>query len=416
MPEWLSNVIYLQGYVSTLILCGFIIASTLLQRNLMKNANRILSTLSDNIRSTTYYKDAVSYIERRNIDNPFVSQTFAIPVWFLLLLVMLCSFVSYFGANALIDNKTPSFVLGGVLSHTTNLAVLNEYQAQTIFTGVIAFFSAYVWIIWRMIVRINANDMSPITYYFFSVRILAATLVAGIARHVIEIAGLRELVYSVGFIPDTKLPYGLAILGFLIGWNPKLWIDDLIDKIWSNIKSKVPFQRWPENQSMPERMPLTIIQGILEDKEERLKENDIDNCQQLASENPILMWMRTPYNIYLICDWVAQAQLYRLVGSESFRSLQENGIRNVFSYLTLISDDDAVSKLPAKIALDAELARAHLRILNDDPDLCRLKELHDALVQRTRSTTMGELPATAGLVRPPVVHDQRASYAIKDRS
>ncbi|MFX8335513.1 hypothetical protein ABTL52_19890, partial [Acinetobacter baumannii] len=62
----------------------------------------------------------------------------------------------------------------------------------------------------------------------------------------------------------------------------------------------------------------------------RLEVNGINEVQNLATANAILLHIETPYGLYQTIDWVAQAQLCTIVGPERFLAFRQFTIRTIF--------------------------------------------------------------------------------------
>ena len=373
-----AQVVHLQAIGSVILLVGFLIATTLLQQRALHQSVDVLNSASDPIKSTRLFASAMDYLSRRQIPNLFVSPAHSVPIWFLIIVVLFCSIVSYFGAEFFRDSDTVSYVLGGPLAAAppNDIKKLEQYQSSTVYVGTMAFLGAYIWTIAQLVMRMNTNDVSPITYYFLSVRILTACVVAGVARHMVEaIPGLREMIYN-----NADAPVGLSVLGFLIGWNPTLWINQIA--IWGSerLKRTIPSQRWPPQNSLPENMTLSMIQGLVDDKIARLLEIDIDNCQKLAQENAVLIWMRTPYSLELVADWVGQAQLCLLFEADEVEALRRVGIRDIFCYMAGVANEPTKAAIQSVLKIPIEILTNHLTAIATDPAFRRLAELRAALL------------------------------------
>jgi hypothetical protein len=373
-----TQAVHLQAIGSVVLLVGFLIASTLLLQRSVAQSSDILDTTTDRVKATELFVSAKMYFDRRNV-NLFTSPTHAIPIYFLIMVVLFCSLVSFFGAEYLASADVPSYALGGALATIAptgdGLKNLAAYQSSTVFTGSMAFLGAYIWVIAQLINRITNNDIRSTTFYYLSFRILMACVVAGVARHMIEaIPGLRNV------IDYNDVPVGLAVFGFLIGWNPSLWLDQLM--IWGSdlVKRSIPMQRWPNQDNMPENMTLSMIQGLVEEKIERLNEIDIDNCQKLAAENAIIIWVRTSYNLELIVDWIAQAQLCVLFEDDKVEKLRQNGVRTIFSYFNAISNDPSRAAVQALLGIPDAIVANHRISIENSPVYARLEQLCQALL------------------------------------
>lgn len=382
MLAWIGqHAVYAQAIGSVVVLVGFLIATTLLQQRAASENTSALKTISDRVKPTAMYEDAVAYFDRREPAGLFASPAHTVSMIVLIVIVLLCSIAAYFGAGWFDGDATPSYILGGALATDPKAAGLAKFQSGTVFIGSMAFLSAYIWMIAQLVNRMNNNDMSPVTFHFLSVRILTACLVAGIARHAVEaIPMLRELVYTPGTPPASGVPVGLALLGFVIGWKPTFWIDELYNKAKEFLKTKSLDQRPPSQANLPQNMTLTMIQGLVDGKIERLQELDIDNCQRLARENAIVIWARTPYNLGMIVDWIAQAQLCVLFEDDKLERLRQNGVRDIFAYLEAIAPDPTRAAIQGILqTVPAEVIKGHLEYIAKEPSFTRLMELRKTM-------------------------------------
>lgn len=77
-------------------------------------------------------------------------------------------------------------------------------------------------------------------------------------------------------------------------------------------------------------VPLDAIEGIDYFVRFRLEECGIHDVQNLATYNPILLSVESPYNIYQCVDWIGQAQLCHIIGLDRFLLLREMHVRTIF--------------------------------------------------------------------------------------
>jgi len=389
-----QQIIHIQAFGSVALLVGFLVAATLLQTRASAQSKKYLETLSPAVRETDLFKSAAGYVERRNVSliNVFTGPGHAVPVWFLILVVLAGSLLTYFGAEFIADGNTKSYVLGG--AYATRVGPidpgLKQYQSGTVFVVSMAFLGAYIWTIASLLRRINNYDMRPNTYYFLSIRILTACLVAVIARHMADalpalsglLPGNRAASTNAalgGSVVNAGAPWVLAALGFVIGLKPNLFLSELWQASADKLLGKLPRQRPPTPASLPQELPLSMLQGLVDDKIERLIELDIDSCQKLATENAIVVWLRTTYNLDIILDWVAQAQLCVLFDGDKVEPLRKLGIRDIFAYFAAITDRDAREAVKDEIAIPLAIINSHVTVIGENPAFQRLNQLRKAV-------------------------------------
>ena len=106
----------------------------------------------------------------------------------------------------------------------------------------------------------------------------------------------------------------------------------LIDRLphWLRIKREVP-----QAAEIGRSFPLDLIDGIDPSIKFRLNQLEISDVQNLATINPIMLYVESPYGLVEIIDWIAQAQLLAELGPERFLEARAAGVRDMIAFLDL---------------------------------------------------------------------------------
>ena len=142
-------------------------------------------------------------------------------------------------------------------------------------------------------------------------------------------------------------------------------------------------------------IPIEVLDGIDSKIRYRLSDFHIESVENLASANPLMLFVETPYGFYQTLDWVSQAQLCASVGPDALFKLWKLGIRTIFDLeRAALSNgfvEDDLLRAVARIILpdladmtswNKQAIVADIRIRVDGSDTRRLRQIVNRLNQR----------------------------------
>ncbi|WP_156394133.1 hypothetical protein [Methylobacterium sp. Leaf94] len=267
-----------------------------------------------------------------------------------------------------------------------------------LFGACAAFAGSYLTALRNLYRAIKNFDLSPATIVGETIKIvigivLAPILVIGILRVGASVAeGLAKVEASMG----SPLVLALAITGcFIAGIMP--------DVVLRNILQRDKLKNFKREEYEVFRAfkitPVEIIDGIDSEIRVRLDDHHIHSTQNLAAANPLMLFVETPYGVYQIMDWVAQAQLCCSVGREKVIRLWPLGVRTLFDLERLAAPsatrNEALLLEVGRIILGAhiidaatdrqaavDLVVASIELRLDDPHVQRLRQIFIAVGDR----------------------------------
>jgi hypothetical protein len=240
-----------------------------------------------------------------------------------------------------------------------------KYPAGTFTVIEIAFIASYVYALGRLLERVNNNDLYPISVYYYAVRTVMACAIAVVLRH-----------SAAAFALDEPI---VILLAFIVGFAPDLFILAMSRRAFQVLKV-LGIRNDPSAAVLPTALPLLVIDDLSRDKIDRLNELGVDSAQVLARQNPFMLLTRLPYELPLVVDWIAQAQLYILVGDERLTALRKNYVRNIFDLGSHLGMDPPHPAVCSALDIDAKGAAALRTQITQDPSVMRLGEVRRAMV------------------------------------
>jgi hypothetical protein len=179
-----------------------------------------------------------------------------------------------------------------------------------------AYLGSYLFVV-RELLRAVANfEIGPTNLLAGAIHVLfgaiTAVIIASVASEIFPAAGMTTT--------------ALIVAAFAVGFVPELGVRTLLraSQLWL-------FKR--EDSDVYKAFaatPVEVVDGIDTDVRARLAQYNITTVQHLATANPIMLFVETPYGVYQIIDWVAQAQLCSALGAKAVMEFWKIGIRTIF--------------------------------------------------------------------------------------
>jgi hypothetical protein len=377
-------------FVATLFALAPLLACFVQTISLDRRSKKLDGMIMSKIKSTQYFQIAKSTLA--SVQPASVSQPdFVVPMVLFAIIIVFCSLISFMGLFWQNDFAPKSALLGGlyVLGDGITASDIETYQSGTLVVSAVAFVGAYLALFNRLLNQINNNDIYPISFHYFSVWLITAMVLAAVMRHFAVVFG----------VTDNAVLLGIALA---IGAVPAPFFSAFIH--WAFGKLNISGDKDdPSRSSMPTNLNLLMIDGLANEKIDRLAELEISDAQVLSCQNPFLLWVRLPYDLGLIVDWIAQAQLYVCLREDGFRKARSLQIGDIHKFVSVLSDSNAAPDLCAELGLKTSYVAPLLASLNDNPCFVRLREVVQAMLPDPSDRHDVALDAGPGGSAPPVV-------------
>jgi hypothetical protein len=178
---------------------------------------------------------------------------------------------------------------------------LQELAGKMLPTVAFGFAGAYIWDLYDLLNRYRGVDITPASFQFSWLRLLAGSIVGPLASLAVT-EGLKNLVaFGIGVLPLQ------TIFQFVADYATKRLA----------ITS---------NQTPSEDPTLHKLQGMTLNQIARLAEEGIDSTATLAYSDPIKLFLKTDIEWLVVIDMIDQALLFNYLG-DKLPALRPEGIR-----------------------------------------------------------------------------------------
>ena len=133
-------------------------------------------------------------------------------------------------------------------------------------------------------------------------------------------------------VGDEKVASAVILAAFVSGYEPSFGIRVLWQWGWKQYKKRKLESEEEGPVVRVEKLSVRSIDGISTYIEARLGEFAIDDVQNLATENPIMLYAWTPFGMAEIVDWIAQAELYQLLNRKRSKRSGKSGFETSFTF------------------------------------------------------------------------------------
>ena len=265
-----------------------------------------------------------------------------------------------------------------------------------------AFAGSYVTALRNLFRAIRNFDLSPGTIVGETIKMLVSIVLGPVLVLSLLYVGttLVSPLISVASAATAPLTLALVVTGcFVAGIMPDVVMRNIVQR--DQLKN---FKREEEGVFRAFKItPVEIIDGIDSEIRVRLDDHHIRSTQNLAAANPLMLFVETPYGVYQIMDWVAQAQLCCSVGRDKIVRLWPLGVRTLFDLERLSAagggTSDALLMEVGRVILGdvlvpfdvkdcaaaAALVRESIELRLDDPHVQRLRQIYIAVGDRLGS-------------------------------
>jgi hypothetical protein len=233
----------------------------------------------------------------------------------------------------------------GVLEEVIDIFGADAFLPRPIVVGRFLFWTwigAFTYSLHLTLRRFLAYDLTPSVYIFTTNRFVLAWVIGSIVGTM-----LGTLSTAAGVAFDVNLA-AVCTVAFFIGFFPERGLNWIVRTAQRTLKLQ---------GGVVNEMRLSEIDGLSIWHQSRLKQEGIENVQNLATADVPGLIIGTPFPVNQIVDWIDQAILLTYAGREQFEALEQVGLRCASDVLTVAGDSKSLNQLSNATGLDKDGVR-----------------------------------------------------------
>lgn len=296
-----------------------------------------------------------SFSFRDSIEKEFPVSDYVLPLLFVTVITFLGMYLAFLGWIMYENTGTIRNILwSGSLFWESDPALLDEKRNVAVVAY--AIFGSFISSAQYVYRRYATVDLTPGNFFSVGIRMMLSAIVALMLSHLMG----RE---AVGLGGEMVL-----VVAFLTGIFPEKGFKLLLDKV------KV----FPTNgKHASTNFGLECIEGMSQLHRIRLGELGIDNVQNLAQYDFLLLIIKTPFPMRTLLDWIAQAKLI-MEFQENYKSLHAAGIRTVLDFWDACKDHPERIQMIADVSgIDSLTIEVNFQNISRDNSVMLLKHFRE---------------------------------------
>jgi hypothetical protein len=227
---------------------------------------------------------------RDRVAEQYAGNNYVLPVSFAWIISVIGFFALLYGADLVSEHVGKrNFLLTGLLTGPPEVLQNQRYQSMLMLC--MAFVGAFLWSIQNMLRRLNAGDLTPAVYLSAGIRMTLAPVLSLVVCNVLPVDSNGQSSSNI-----------LVATAFLIGFFPDAAMQFLQEKVVHLFGATA--RKFSGCNGASNDLPLSMIEGIDVFDRARLGEIGIQNAQNLACANFILLAVRTSFGPLQLIDWI----------------------------------------------------------------------------------------------------------------